>query len=114
MITLRELCEHTMTTRRSIQCYEVKGLLSAVSKNKMGHLLYDENAIEQVNLIRFYQSIGFSLREIKHFEEMDQVEFKKLMEEKIATLQAESILVKDKIKKIHSIIDDGTQFSWKE
>lgn len=114
MITLKELCDYTRVTRRTIQGYEEKGLLKSVSKNKMGHLLYDSESIEQVNLIRFYQSIGFSLREIKHFEEMDPVEFKKLMEEKIATLQAESILVKDKIKKIHSIIDDGIQFPWKE
>lgn len=114
MITLKELCDYTRVTRRTIQGYEEKGLLKSVSKNKMGHLLYESGSIEQVNLIRFYQSIGFSLREIKHFEEMDPVEFKKLMEEKIITLQAESILVKDKIKKIHSIIDAGTQFPWKE
>ena len=104
MITLRELCEHTMVTRRTIQCYEGKGLLEAVSKNKMGHLLYNENAIEQVNLIRFYQSIGFSLNEIKSFESMEKSQFDRLMNDKIITLQAESVLIEDKIKKINSII----------
>lgn len=114
MITLKELCYYTRVTRRTIQGYEEKGLLKSVSKNKMGHLLYESESIEQVNLIRFYQSIGFSLKEIKKFENMDSDEFKRLMEEKIVTLQAESILVKDKIKKIYSLIEDGTQFPWKE
>ena len=108
MITLKELCDYTRVTRRTIQGYEEKGLLKSASKNKMGHLLYDSESIEQVNLIRFYQSIGFSLKEIKQFENMDSDE------EKIVTLQAESVLVKDKIKKIYSLIEEGTQFPWKE
>ncbi len=106
MITLRELCDHTLVTRRTIQCYEGKGLLKAVSKNKMGHLLYDDSAIEQVNLIRFYQSIGFTLKDIKGFETMAPDEFKSLMSEKIITLQAERVLLEDKIKKITTIIKD--------
>lgn len=114
MITLKELCDYTRVTRRTIQGYEEKGLLQSVSKNKMGHLLYDNDSIEQVNLIRFYQSIGFSLKEIKSFETMESYNFKALMENKITTLQAESILIEDKINKINSLIDDGTQFPWKE
>ena len=106
MITLRELCDHTLVTRRTIQCYEGKGLLKAVSKNKMGHLLYDDSAIEQVNLIRFYQSIGFTLKDIKSFETMAPGEFKKLMSDKIITLQAESVLLEDKIRKIISLISE--------
>ena len=106
MITLRELCDHTLVTRRTIQCYEGKGLLKAVSKNKMGHLLYDDSAIEQVNLIRFYQSIGFTLKDIKSFETMAPEEFKKLMSDKIITLQAESVLLEDKIRKIISLISE--------
>ena len=104
MITLRELCEQTMLTRRTIQGYEGKGLLKSVSKNKMGHLLYEDDAIETVNLIRFYQSIGFTLKEIKAFETMPEADFKQLMGEKIITLQAESILLEDKIKRINSIV----------
>jgi len=72
----------------------------------MGHLLYDESAIEQVNLIRFYQSIGFTLKDIKSFETMNSQDFKKLMSEKIITLQAESVLLEDKIKRITAIIND--------
>ena len=106
MITLRELCEHTGVTRRTIQCYEVKGLMKAADKNKMGHLLYHDDAIEEVNLIRFYQSIGFTLKEIKEFETMDDGKFKELMHSKIATLEAEKILIGDKIRKINSIMED--------
>lgn len=106
MITLRELCDHTLVTRRTIQCYEGKGLLKAVSKNKMGHLLYDDSAIEQVNLIRFYQGIGFTLKEIKEFDNMNQNDFKAIMTEKIVTLKAEKILIDDKIHRLNSIINE--------
>ena len=106
MITLRELCNHASVTRRAIQCYEGKGLVKAVGKNKMGHLLYEEDAIEQVNLIKFYQSIGFTLKDIKSFETMKSDDFKKLMDEKIVDLQNESFILEDKIRKLSSIIDE--------
>jgi DNA-binding transcriptional MerR regulator len=68
MITLKELCQECNVTRRAIQCYEVKGLISASSRNKMGYLLYKEETIQAVNQIHFYQQIGFSLTEIKSFK----------------------------------------------
>ena len=72
----------------------------------MGHLLYEEDAIEQVNLIKFYQSIGFTLKDIKSFETMKSDDFKKLMDEKIVDLQNESFILEDKIRKLSSIIDE--------
>ncbi len=104
MITLKELCDYTRVTRRTIQGYEEKGLLESVGKNKMGHLLYEDDSIEQVNLIRFYQSIGFSLKEIKSFESMKLEDFKQLMRNKIITLESERILLDDKIRRIKTII----------
>lgn len=62
--TLREICAGTGVSRRTIQGYEKAGLVSASGKNKYGHLLYDQAAEERIRNIRFYQQIGFPVREI--------------------------------------------------
>ena len=64
VMTLRELCETYQISRRTIQGYEKSGLIHASGKNKMGHLLYDTNVQAQICEIRFYQQMGFSLKEI--------------------------------------------------
>ena len=34
-------------------------------KNKYGHLLYDESTLHRAGMIKFFQQVGFKLREIK-------------------------------------------------
>lgn len=63
--TLRELCAELRVSRRAVQGYEKWGLLAPTGRNKYGHLLYDQNAKERVKTIRFYQRVGFTLKEIK-------------------------------------------------
>lgn len=63
--TLQELCRELKVTRRVIQGYEKAGLVSATSRNKYGHLLYDEKSQQRIKQIRSYQRLGFSIREIK-------------------------------------------------
>ena len=63
-MTLREICEALGVSRRAIQGYEKAGLVSASARNKYGHLLYDKHAEERIAQIKFYQQLGFSLKEI--------------------------------------------------
>lgn len=63
--TLREICAQLGISRRTVQGYEKWGLLAPTGKNKYGHLLYDQQAKERIQTIRFYQRAGFSLKEIK-------------------------------------------------
>ncbi len=63
--TLREICSETGVSRRAIQGYEKAGLVCAVSKNKYGYLLYDEAGLERIKRIKFFQQIGFSIKEIQ-------------------------------------------------
>ena len=63
--TLRELCAELRVSRRAVQGYEKWGLLAPTDKNKYGHLLYDQLAVERIQTIRFYQRAGFALKEIK-------------------------------------------------
>ncbi len=64
VLTLREMCSKLDVKRRAVQGYESAGLLLPSGKNKYGHLLYDQNAQRRVEQIKFYQDIGFSVRQI--------------------------------------------------
>ena len=57
LMTLRTMCERLNVSRRSIQCYEQAGLLKPSAKNKYGHLLYDEQAFQRAQMIRFLQQL---------------------------------------------------------
>ena len=63
--SLREVCTETGVTRRAVQGYEKAGLVSAAGKNKYGYLLYDEAGIARIKTIKFFQKIGFSIKEIQ-------------------------------------------------
>lgn len=62
--TLRQICAEQNLSRRTIQGYEKWGLVQPSGRNKYGHLLYNATAQERIQTIRFYQQIGFSLKEI--------------------------------------------------
>lgn len=63
--TLREVCAKYKVSRRAVQGYEKAGIVKSTGKNKMGHLLYDVATQERIGIIRMYQEIGFSVRDIK-------------------------------------------------
>ena len=63
--TLRQVCAQLELSRRAIQGYEKAGLVVPSGRNKYGHLLYDEAQMERIRLVRFYQQLGFQLKEIQ-------------------------------------------------
>lgn len=64
-MSLREVCDKLGVSRRAIQGYEKAQLVSASSKTESGYLLYGEIARERIKLIKLYQDMGFSIKEIK-------------------------------------------------
>lgn len=65
MMTMREVCNYVGISRRVIQGYEAKKLVTSCGKNKYGYLLYDEETVKKMKKIRKYQDFGFSLKEIE-------------------------------------------------
>ena len=97
MITLREVCENVGVSRRAVQGYERAGLVIPTGKNERGHLLYDESEQEKIRQIKFFQEMGFSIKEIKEFLGAPKEARKAAMEAKIETIrlgieQKESII----------------------
>lgn len=87
--TLREICNELSVTRRAVQGYEKAGLVCATGKNKYGHLLYDKDACQRIARIRFYQQLGFPVKEIKIIIDAPKMQLKQAIETRIMQLEEE-------------------------
>lgn len=61
---ISELAKLVGVAPSTIRYYEGKGLLPKGSRNSNGFRQYDHSSIEQIKMIKFAQSLGFSLEEI--------------------------------------------------
>ena len=65
-MTLNEVADQVGLTRRMIQEYEKSGLvMKPETRNKYGHLLYDEKTIDRLWQIRFYREVGYNGSQIR-------------------------------------------------
>lgn len=63
-MSLSEICKKYGFTRRVIQGYEKEGLIQHSSKNKYGHLMYDNQEVNKIAYIRYLQMNKMTLKEI--------------------------------------------------
>ncbi|TMN84659.1 MULTISPECIES: MerR family transcriptional regulator [unclassified Pseudoalteromonas] len=61
---ISELAKLVGVAPSTIRYYESKGLLPKSSRNSNGYRQYEYSSIEQIKMIKFAQSLGFSLEEI--------------------------------------------------
>lgn len=87
VMTLREVCDAFEVSRRAVQGYEKEGLVSASERNERGYLLYDKTEQEKIRQIKFYQQLGFKLKEIKELLECPGGEAKELLRKQKASFQ---------------------------
>lgn len=73
-MTIRQISETLGISRRTIQIYESNQLITSCGKTKYGHLLYDEPTVRHIAVIRFFQNLDMSLKEIRTFITADQIE----------------------------------------
>ena len=89
MITLREVCKAEGVTRRAVQGYEQAGLVTPTGRNERGHLLYDQLEQEKIRQIKFFQDMGFSIKEITELSEAPKSMVKQMIEQRIEALWKE-------------------------
>lgn len=102
--TLREVCTALQISRRTIQGYEKAGLVSPSGKNKYGHLLYDQQAQKRIQTIRFYQQMGFSIREIQQIADASPAAKKAALMTRIAALEAKQTELRQLIQQAKQYI----------
>jgi len=110
--TLKEICVELKISRRTVQWYENKGLIKPTSKNKYGYLLYDDEVIAKIALIRFGQNIGLGINEISDFIDGSVDEIKKRFTKQITVLAKEKAVLDTQIKSIEKLseCDSKSQF----
>ena len=103
-MTLKKVCNHVGVTRRAVQGYEKAGLVKPIDKNKYGHLLYDDNAIEKIKETKKYQDFGFSIKEIKVLQALPEVEYMEKLKSQLILLQSEMQKLKSSIEELEQLI----------
>ncbi|MCP1110488.1 MerR family transcriptional regulator [Ohessyouella blattaphilus] len=104
-MTLRELCITLHVSRRAVQGYEKAKLVQATSRNNRGYLLYDEEAQERVQTIRFYQQIGFTIKEITHLIDAASIEKKHALTQQLEVLKLQKKQLEQLIEKAKDHLD---------
>lgn len=103
-LTLREICILTGVSRRAIQGYEKAGLVHSKERNERGHLLYDNQAKEKIELIKLFQQLGFSIKEIQLLIESPKHDLKSMIENRIMKLNERKAEIDRLIEKTYQII----------
>lgn len=103
-MTLREICEVLGVSRRAVQGYEKVGLVSATDRNKYGHLLYDKAAMLRIARIKFYQQLGFSIKEIIGIIDAPNILVKAALEAQVQKLKKEKAEISELIEKANQVI----------
>ncbi len=67
-----ELAKVSNLPTSTIRFYEQKGLLPRAERSQGGFRVYDESAVDRLQLIKFAQSLGFSLDELPTFFSNEQ------------------------------------------
>lgn len=104
-LTLRQVCSVVNVSRRAVQGYEKMGLVSATNKNERGYLLYDKNARERIRMIKLFQDMGFTVREIKEIIDGPDDKLKTALRHRLTKLQSELRHTEAMIHTVQSMID---------
>lgn len=102
--TLREICAGTGVSRRTIQGYEKAGLVSASGKINMATCSMTSGE-ERIRNIRFYQQIGFPVREISGIIDASIPVKRKALKNRIKALKREQDELKRLIEKALKLLD---------
>ncbi len=107
MLTLREICELTGVSRRAVQGYEKAELVSAIDRNERGYLLYDEKSKERIELIRLFQQLGFTIKEIQMIIDAPEDDvLKAALEARVEKLNEEKLEIDVLIEKAYRLIEN--------
>ena len=70
----------------------------------MGYLLYDAATQERIGIVRMYQGIGFSVKEIKEIIDAPKTSISPLLENQMKKLEKEKGRIKKQIEILYSLI----------
>jgi MerR family copper efflux transcriptional regulator len=88
-VRIGQLAEKSGVPASTIRFYEKSGLLPKAARQPSGYRFYDQTALERLQLIRFSQSLGFTLDELPKLLHMPAGFDHDLIMKKLTEKQAE-------------------------
>ena len=74
MLGIREVCDQTGLSARTVRYYEELGLLPGVRRRNGGRRVYAADELERLRFIQRLKTLGLSLAEIRELELTGHVE----------------------------------------
>lgn len=87
MMTVKEVSDISGVSIRSLHHYDKIGLLLATDVTTAGYRLYDENALERLQLILLFKELQFPLKDIKEILDDPNFNRSKALEQQIRLLE---------------------------
>lgn len=101
--TIKEAAKKTQVPRTTIEYWIKMGLLTPEISTKNGYHIFDQATIFNISDIKFYQSLGLTLKEIKKLFYFDAKTQKEFIEKKI-------YLLKNQIIKMKQTVEDAIDY----
>ena len=106
LMTVNEVVKIAGVSKRTLQYYDLIGLLPAKKRTRAGYRLFGDNAIETLKTISHYKSMGFELKEIKEILYTEGYDTVAALKKKREQLKKEYDLVGERLKKVEDALKD--------
>ena len=109
MMTVKEVSKRSGVTVRTLHHYDAIGLLRPTQITEAGYRLYDEKALERLQMILLYRELKFSLEEIKGILDSSDFDRSRALEQQIELLELQKEHIEDLIAFARGISSMGVK-----
>ena len=107
MKTVNEISKLTGVSVRTLHHYDDIGLLKPSSVTEKGYRLYDDHALERLQLIMMFKELQFPLKEIKQIISSENLSYTQVIEDQINLLKLRRDRLDNLILAAQNLIDKG-------
>ena len=97
MMTVKEVCKRSGVTARALHHYDAIGLLRPTQTTEAGYRLYDDKALERLQMILLYRELQFPLEEIKRILDSSDFDRNRALEQQVHLLELKKEHIEDLI-----------------
>ena len=107
MKTVNQISKLTGVSARTLHHYDDIGLLKPSSVTEKGYRLYDDHALEQLQLIMMFKELQFPLKEIKQILASENLSYTQVIQDQITLLKMRRDRLDNLISAAQNLIDKG-------
>jgi len=87
MMTVKEVSRRSGVTVRTLHHYDAVGLLRPTQTSETGYRLYDDKALERLQMILLYRELQFPLKEIQRILDSSDFDRNRALEQQVKLLE---------------------------